>query len=239
MVDMGLVRPGALTLLGARLTAPPYYWTDEAGVRHGFEADVARAVGERLGLDLVWVDAEWAAFYDVLRDGRVDAIWSSQAITPEREAIVSFTRPYGRFDEGVMTRADDRIASAADLAGRRVGAIAGSTNLRVAQGFDGARIVQFAGDTDDVFGDMIAALRAREVDAIVDDEPVLRDLDAQADDLSLAFTVPCGHPYAIAVRHELRALREALDAALGEAIAGGELGAAWRRWFPAIPVPVL
>ena len=135
MDDLGLVRPGTLTLLGASLSAPPYDWTDADGVRRGFEADVAVAVGARLGLALAWVDAEWSAFYDVLRDGAVDAIWSSQAVTPEREAIVAFTRPYGRFDEGVMVRAGDDVREPADLAGRRVAAISGSTNLRTAQAF--------------------------------------------------------------------------------------------------------
>jgi polar amino acid transport system substrate-binding protein len=237
--DLGLVRPGTLTLLGASLSAPPYYWTDADGVRRGFEADVAVAVGARLGLQLAWVDAEWSAFYDVLRDGAVDAIWSSQAVTPEREAIVAFTRPYGTFDEGVMVRAGEPVGAPADLAGRRVAAISGSTNLRTAQQFAGAELVEFAGDTDDVFGDMIAALRAGDVDAFVDDEPPLQELDAEAEDLALAFVVHCANPYAIAVRQDSVALRGALDSALDDVITSGDLAAAWQRWFPRIAVPVL
>jgi ABC-type amino acid transport substrate-binding protein len=153
--------------------------------------------------------------------------------------MVAFTRPYGVFDEGVMVRADSGIARAEDFAGRRVGAIAGSTNLRTALGLPGAIAVEFAGDSDDVFGDMIAALRAGEVDGFVDDEPVLQALDAEAGDLSLALVVPCANPYAIAVRPQSTALRAALDDALGAVIARGELDAAWRRWFPRIAVPQL
>ena len=164
-------------------------------MRRGFEADLAVAVGARLGLELAWVDAEWSAFYDVLRDGAVDAIWSSQAVTPEREAIVSFTRPYGRVRRGRDgARRPRTCTSPADLAGRRVAAISGSTNLRTAQAFAGAELVEFAGDTDDVFGDMIAALRAGEVDAFVDDEPPLQELDAEADDLALALRRPLRQP---------------------------------------------
>ena len=117
---------------------------------------------------------------------------------------MTFTRPYGRFDEGVMVRAGEDVREPADLAGRRVAAISGSTNLRTAQAFAGAELVEFAGDTDDVFGDMIAALRAGEVDAFVDDEPPLQELDAEAADLALGFVVPCANPYAIAVRHGSR-----------------------------------
>jgi polar amino acid transport system substrate-binding protein len=237
--DLGLVRPGTLTLLGASLSAPPYYWTDADGVRRGFEADLAEAVGRELGLELAWVDADWSRFYEELVDGRVDAIWSSQAVTPEREAIVAFSRPYGLFDEGVMVRAGEGVTGPEGLAGRRVAAIAGSTNLRTAQGIPDAAIVEVAGDTDDVFGDMIAMLRAGEVDAFVDDEPVLRDLDEEAEDLALGFTVACANPYAIAVRQDATALREALDGALGATIASGEHAEVWRRWFPRIPVPAL
>jgi ABC-type amino acid transport substrate-binding protein len=236
---LGLLVPGQLTLLGASLSALPYYDTDADGRRTGFEADLAEAVGRELGLGLSWVDADWARFYDELVEGQVDAIWSSQAVTPERQAIVDFTRPYGLFDEGVMVRAGEGVTGPEALAGRRVAAIAASTNLRTAQGIPGAVIVEVAGDTDDVFGDMIAMLRAGEVDAFVDDEPVLRDLDEEAEDLALGFTVACANPYAIAVRKDATALREALDGALGATIARGEHAEIWRRWFPRIPVPSL
>jgi polar amino acid transport system substrate-binding protein len=237
--ELGLLAPGRLTLLGASLTAPPYYWTDEAGTRHGYEADLAGALARQLGLELAWVDAEWADFYPALLRGDVDAIWSSQAITPERESMVAFSRPYGLFDEGVMVRAGSGLQRPEDFAGRRVGAIAGSTNLRTAQALPGALTVEFAGDTDDVFGDMIAALRAGEVDGFVDDEPPLQQLDEEAADITLGLVVPCANPYAIAVRPESTALLAALDRALGELIGSGELAEAWRRWFPRIAVPAL
>jgi ABC-type amino acid transport substrate-binding protein len=86
---------------------------------------------------------------------------------------------------------------------------------------------------------MIAMLRAGEVDAFVDDEPPLQDLDEEAADLALAFTVPCANPYAIAVRQGATPLREALDAALGATIERGEHAAIWQRWFPRIAVPAL
>ena len=239
MDALGLLVPGRLTLLGASMYAPPYYWTDEAGVRHGFEADMATALVRELGLELRWVDAEWADFYPALLEGRVDAICSSQAVTDERRAIVAFSRPYGTFDEGVMVRADSGLRSPEDFRGRRVLAIAGSTNLQTARGLPGAEVVEIAGDTDDVFGDMIAALRAGEVDAFVDDEPPLRQLEDEADDLALGLVVPCANPYAIALRPDAETLRAAIDEALGRIISTGELADAWRRWFPRIAVPPL
>ena len=76
-------------------------------------------------------------------------------------AQVDFTRPYAIFHEGVLIRRGDDIHSAADLVGRRVAAIENSTNMTLAETFDGRRAgrLRVAG-RDDVYADMLAALQA-------------------------------------------------------------------------------
>ena len=55
-------------------------------------------------------------------------------------------------------RADSPIGSLADLRGTRVGAIANSTNMRLAETFGAAELVAFDGTSDDVFAEMIDAV---------------------------------------------------------------------------------
>ena len=38
------------------------------------------------------------------KDSAYDVIWFNQAITPERQKLVTFTQPYGLFDEAVLVK---------------------------------------------------------------------------------------------------------------------------------------
>jgi polar amino acid transport system substrate-binding protein len=169
----------ALRLACADLDARPLFWTDEDGTRHGYEPAVGDAAA--LGRPLEWVFLRWADFVPALEAGDCDGILCGQAITPERERRVDFTRPYAVFDEAVRT-------------------------------FAGAEPVGFDGTSDDVFAELLDALRAGEVDAVVDDEPAFLGL-ADAG-LAVAFTCPTGNAWGIAVRKG-DPLRGELDDALG------------------------
>ena len=97
-------------------------------------------------------------------------------------------------------RAGDAVSAPGDLRGRRVGAIAGSTNLALAETFPGAECVPFDGVSDDVLGDMLRALEAGEVDAVVDDDVAFIGIERTHPDLRVAFTVPTRNRWGCALR---------------------------------------
>jgi polar amino acid transport system substrate-binding protein len=234
---LSLVTPGRLTLGCADLDAPPLFSrADAQGHRAGFEPAAAALVAGRLGLELEWRFLAWSDFYPALEDGRADAVWCGQAITGERLARADFTRPYAVFDESVVVRADDASSQPTDLAGKRVGAIDGSTNMRLAGTFPGVELVAFPG-TEDVFGDMIRALRAGAIDAFVDDDVAMVPLDDEPG-LRLAFTLPTRNVWGVAVRKGNAGLVAALDAALSAVVADGSLAAAWEAWIPFLAFPL-
>ena len=230
------VAPGRLTLICADLDARPLLWTDPDGDRHGYEPAVAAAVAAELGLELHWKFLRWADFIPCLQAGEADAVWCGAAITPERERSLLFSRPYAVFNESVLVRAADPVAEPDDLRGRRVGAIAGSTNMTLAESWPGCERVGFDGSSDDVFAEMIAALRGGEVDAVVDDEPAFGGLLADPD-LSLAFTVATGNRWGAAMRLDATGLKQTLDKALQTLRESGRLQAIWRDWLASIDWP--
>lgn len=206
------------------------------GERLGYEPAVARAVCQKLGLQPQWFNLPMADFYTALSSGEHDVIWFNQAITQERRAWADFTRPYGRFDEAVLVRDDSMIQSQADLAGKRLGGLAESTNVALAEQFPELELVPFPG-SDQVLPEMLEALRQGEIDALVDDALVL--LAAEADDSTfrIAFQLPTQHPFAIGVLPGNRELLEALNAALNELILEGTLAKLWTQWIPYKPFP--
>jgi polar amino acid transport system substrate-binding protein len=228
------VTPGALTLCCSDMAAPPLFWTEADGARHGYEPDAARAVAEALGLELRWIFRQWADFARSLADGECDGIWCGSAITAERERRFLYTRPYAVFDESVVVRAGDAVAAAPDLRGRRVGAIAGSTNMALAETLEGAECVPFDGVTDDVFGDMLRALQTGDVDAVVDDDVAFIGIERTYPDIRVAFTVPTRNRWGCALRLGDEQLKGALD----DGIAQADLPAVWRHWLPSLPYPL-
>ena len=164
------IEPSILTLCCSSLDSGRLLWTDPDGSRHGYEPDVAAATAAAAGLELRWIFRQWSDFAGALDRRECDAIWCGSAITPERRRVFAYTRPYAVFDESVVVRPESTVSSPEELGGQRVLAIAGSTNMQLAETFSGAVLVPFKGDTDDVLGDMLDMLRTGQVDAVVDDD---------------------------------------------------------------------
>lgn len=61
--------------------------------------------------------------------------------------------------------------------------------MTLVETFTGAIPVPFGAGSDDVYADMLAALLAKDVDAVVDDDVVFVPLGATHPDYELAFTV--------------------------------------------------
>lgn len=227
--------PGQLAIIASDFDARPMSYVD-GDRRLGYEPEVARAVCQRLGLEPVWFNLAMADFYPSLQSGRYDVVWFNQAITDERKAWATFTRPYGLFDEAVLVRNDRPIDAIADLKGRRVGGLADSTNLALAATFPDVQIVPYPG-SDRVLPEMLSALRRGEIDALIDDELVLVVAAEEDADLRVAFTVPTQVPFGVGVRQDNPDLYHALNSALEDIMADGTLANLWHQWIPWKPYP--
>lgn len=226
-----------LTLVCTDLSAMPLFGlADERGHREGYEPGVAALLAETLGRPLRWEFRQWGSMLPSLADDDVDGVLCGQGISPSRLEVADFTRPYAVFDESVLVRSGDETSNADELVGTRVAAIDGSVNLTLAKSFDGAIVVPFDGGSDDVFGDMLNALEAGDVDAVVDDDVALLPLDGD-DRFAVAFTVPTRNPWGIAVSKDRPAVRDELDEALTTLIRSGELEQFWNHWLPGLDFP--
>lgn len=218
--------------------APPLFLlADDAGNREGFEPSVARLLAEELGRPLEWVVVPWNDMLPSVQRHEVDAVLCGQGIIPSRQEQVDFTRPYGVFHEGVLIRRGDGVRGPEDLVGKRVAAIADSANMALANTFDGAEVVPFGGESDDVYAEMLAALRSGDVDAVVDDDVVFVPLGESDATYELAFTVQTGNRWGIGVAKDRPEVLAELDGALAAIIADGRHRAAWDEWLPTLDYP--
>jgi polar amino acid transport system substrate-binding protein len=228
-------KPGYLQIIASDFDARPMSFLGANG-RMGYEPELARLICHRLGLEPVWHNLPMAEFYTAIQTGDYDVVWFNQAITAERQAWVNFTRPYGLFDEAILVRSVSKIQSPADLAGLCVGGLADSTNIALAANWNNVTTVPYPG-SDKVLPEMLVALRAGEIDALIDDELVLVVAAQEDPGLKLAFTVPTQVPFAIGVAKQRPALIAALNQTLEAALADSSLAKLWQTWIPWKPFP--
>ena len=239
LTEQSTVQSGHLNIVTSDFDARPMSYLIGDGQRTGYEPELARAVCKQMGLTPVWHNLPMADFYQVLSSSEkspYDVVWFNQAITEARQRLVNFTRPYGLFDEAVLVKKDSGIGSVADLAGKRVGGLADSTNIALVEGFEGAIAVPYPG-SDKVLPEMLEALRAGEIDALIDDELVLVVAAQEDDGLDLAFSLPTQVPFAIGVSLPQRELLNAINGALEALIEDGTMAQLWAKWIPWKPFP--
>lgn len=217
--------------------APPLFNLSPDGIsRSGYEPSVAKLVFDELGYDIVWVMIPWEDMIPAVLRGDADAVWCGQGIIPERSAQVDFTRPYAVFNESLVVRAGDPARSPEDLEGYTIGAIAESTNMKLAETFPGVKLVSF-GSSDDVFGDMIEATRNGTIDGFVDDDVAMIPLGDEPD-FDIAFTIDTRNRWGVGVKPGNDELREGINRVLDAAIVDGRLQAIWNEWMPSLPFPL-
>ncbi|MEM9266076.1 MAG: transporter substrate-binding domain-containing protein [Cyanobacteria bacterium P01_F01_bin.13] len=230
------VQPGYLNIVASDFDARPMSYVTADGERRGYEPDLARAICNQLGLTPVWHNLPMAEFYTCMDSGDYDAVWFNQAITAERQQYVTFTQPYGLFDESVLVKNSSTASSPEDLKGQRVGGLADSTNIALVEDFPGAIAVPYPG-SDKVLPEMLEALRAGEIDALIDDELVLLVAEAEDPNLRMAFSLPTRAQFSIGVAKNRPELSEKLDNALSALIQDGTLETLWQKWIPWKPFP--
>lgn len=230
--------PGTLRLACIDADAPPLFGLASAAEgRVGFEPAVAELLAGELGLTLEWAVMPWGDMLPAAQRHDVDAVLCGQGIIPSRTEMVDFTAPYGIFHEGVLCRRGEAVNDPSGLVGKPIAAIEGSANERLARTFEGAVVVPFSGESDDVYADMLDALRSGEVFGVVDDDVVFVPLGESDPTFELGFVVQTNNPWGIGVAKDRPELREQLDVALAAIIADGRHRAAWQQWLPTLAYP--
>ncbi|MBQ9991008.1 MAG: amino acid ABC transporter substrate-binding protein [Lachnospiraceae bacterium] len=99
---------------------PPYGYMDDNGEYVGFDLDLAQAVCDRNGWELIKKPIDWAAKDMELSSGAIDCIWNGFTING-REDKYTWSVPYVNNKQVIVVREDSGIQDQAGLAGKIVG----------------------------------------------------------------------------------------------------------------------
>ena len=209
---------------------PPFESMDDSNQVVGYDVDLIKAIGEKIGIDF---QPEAMAFDAVVSSVQTNPNMiglSGISITEERKLSVNFSDGY--IDAGlvVVMKADAGFKTMDDLKGKLIGVQQGTTSDFKAEEITGQEnVMRYA-----TFIDAMLSLQGNKVDAVIVDAPVAQAILASMNDASLVITdidLGAADWYGIAVNKENVELLEKINAALAELKAEGFLDTLAAKYF--------
>ena len=114
-------------VVGANIGNVPWEFQDASGEFVGFEIDLAKEIGARLGRPVEVVNIPFNGLFPAVQSGRIDIALSSITVTEKRLRSVSFAQPYYDSAQSLTVMARNPADSLEDMRGKIIGVDTGST----------------------------------------------------------------------------------------------------------------
>ena len=152
--------------------APFEYYTNGAdGDVTGIDVDILNGIAKEIGITTEYVKTPFDGIFAALAAGSCDMIASSVSITPERKQANDFSNGYFKIQQTILVRsADVALNDLPALKGKTAGAQTGTTGSTFATAgaaANGYTVKDFTGADD-----LVTALKAGQVDAVIQDSPI-------------------------------------------------------------------
>jgi polar amino acid transport system substrate-binding protein len=208
------------------------YRNPSSGQLEGFDIDVAREIARAIFgdpdpdlIDLRVYEADQRV--QALKSGQVDLVVRTFSITCARKEEVAFSTTYFVANQRILAVKGSGIESAADLAGKRVCAVRGTTSLPALSGLD-PRPRVFAVNN---WTDCLVMLQQAQVDAISTDDSVLWGLKMQDPNADLVGGSLGLEPYGIGINKEHTDLVQFVNGVLEQMRADGTWERLYDKWL--------
>ncbi|HEY5977603.1 MAG TPA: ABC transporter substrate-binding protein [Solirubrobacterales bacterium] len=226
---------GVLTVATDEPAYPPYFIDNDPANGKGFESAVAYAIADQLGYPKNKVKWTVEPFNSSYAPGPKDFDFDVNqiSITPPREKVVDFSKPYYTANQAVVALKDSEAAKATsieELGDTKLGVQIGTTSLEAVEDvIDPSEEPQVFNNSSDV----VTALKNGQVEAIVVDVPTaLYLVAAEVEDAGVVgqFSAPGGDQWGA-----LLAKDSPITACVSEAVSAleesGELEELTERWM--------
>ncbi|BCW79348.1 MULTISPECIES: ABC transporter substrate-binding protein [Micrococcaceae] len=123
---LGLITEGTLRV-GTLSDAPPNIFIDPSGKFTGYDNELLRAIGDKLGLKVEFASTDFSALLSQVANKQFDVGSSSISTTDARRKTVGFTNGYDFGYMAVVTKNGSKVNGFADLKeGVRIGVVQGT-----------------------------------------------------------------------------------------------------------------
>ena len=209
---------------------PPYEMMNDAGDYIGIDVEVANAIAQKLGLELVVDDMDFDAALMAVQQGQSDIAMAGITVKPERAEVMDFSVTYAKGVQVVIVKEGSPIASVDDLADADlIGTQRGTTGYSYC-------IDDYGDDHVTAYDNGATAVQAllnNQVDAVVIDNEPAKAFVAANEGLTILDTAYADEDYAIAVQKGNTQLLDAVNQAIAELQADGTFQAIVDKYIKA------
>lgn len=121
------IKESGKVVIGVFSDKAPFGYVDENGDYQGYDVYFAERIAQDLGVAVEYVSTDPASRVEYAATGKVDIILANFTVTPERAEQVDFALPYMKVALGVVSPDDALITDVAELAGKTLIVVKGTT----------------------------------------------------------------------------------------------------------------
>lgn len=215
--------------VGSYPNNPPFEFKAESGNFEGFEVDIVTEAAKRAGMTVNIEGYDFQPLFAATSSKRIDVAISSITITKERLGSQSFTQPYYDSDMGVAAKTDGAVKGLADLKGKIVGVLSGSTGDKWSkenQAAHGFAEVKGYNTQQEVLLDLTAG----RVDGVISDIPGMEYAFTKMQGLGVVERIKTGEQYGLMMTKDHPLLGKINDA-ITEMKKDGTMQSIHKKWF--------
>jgi polar amino acid transport system substrate-binding protein len=121
---------GGVITFGTNPEFPPFEYVTANGVIDefdGIDMAIAKQIAEDNGMTAAMESMEFDSLLVALQNGQIDAVIAGMTVTDERKEAVDFSVPYYTATQVMIVKEDSDIATAADMADKKICVVQGYT----------------------------------------------------------------------------------------------------------------
>ena len=196
---------------------PPYEFHEGDDVV-GIDADIARAIGEEMGMEVKIEDMAFDSIIPAVTSGKADFGGAGMTVTEDRKKNVDFTDTYATATQVIIVKEGSDIAGPDDLTGKKIGVQLGTTGDIYADDIEDAEVERYNKGFE-----AVQALTQDKIDAVVIDGEPAKEFVAEADGLKILDEAFTEEEYAIAVAKDNDDLLKKMNEALASLKESGKI----------------
>ncbi len=213
---------------------PPFGMTDDKMQPSGSDVDTAQLLAKDLGVPLEIVTTTGPTRIPSLQTNKADLVVSTLSITPDRAKVIDFSIPYADHPSVVAGLPSIAIKSYADLAGKKVAVVRGTTqDTDLTREAKGAQLVRYEDDAT-----MALAFASGQVDILATARSLLPAISKKNPGRPAESKITMQTNYlAIGLRKNEPQLKAWVDGWVKTNLQNGKLGAIYKKWH-GVDIPV-
>ena len=211
-----LVEAGKL-IVSTNAEFPPYEYYD-ANEIVGIDVEIAKAIADKMGLELEVKDGAFDAIIAEVVSGKADVGIAGMTATDERKQNVDFSDSYATGTQVIIVKEGSEIKSAVDLEGKSIGVQLGTTGDIMATDVKDSKVEQYNKGMD-----AVQALSQGKIDAVIIDNEPAKFYEKEVSGLKILDEAFAVEEYAIALKKGNTELQTKINETLKELKAEGKI----------------